>query len=61
MPAPTAANVTVSLTLRVPPKLKARLQDYADRHGVSMTDCVFASIEEHLQANDPQGLRPRGK
>ena len=52
---------TVSLYLRISPTLKAWLQDYADRQDVSMNDVVHAAVEEYLEQNDPQGLRPRGK
>ena len=52
---------TVSLYLRISPSLKAWLQDYADRQDVSMNDVVHAAIEEYLQQNDPQAMRPRGK
>ena len=52
---------TVTLNLRVPPEVKARLQDYADRRAISMTDVVLMAVANHLAEHDPQELRPRGK
>ncbi len=52
---------TVSLYLRVSPQLKTRLQDYAARRDVAMNEIVIAAVEEYLQKNDPQAMRPRGK
>jgi len=58
---PTQQEGTVALYIRIPPKLKAWLADYAARLDVSMNDCVVAALEEHLEKHDPQGMRPRGK
>ena len=58
---PRIPEGTVSLYLRISPSLKAWLQDYADRQDVSMNDVVAIAVEEYLQKNDPQAMRPRGK
>jgi len=51
----------VSLYLRISPQLKARLQDYAARQDIAMNEIVVAAVEEYLEQNDPQELRPQGK
>jgi predicted HicB family RNase H-like nuclease len=58
---PRIPEGTVSLYLRISPQLKARLQDYAARQDVAMNEIVVAAVEEYLEQNDPQAMRPRGK
>ena len=51
----------MSLYVRISPTLKAWLQDYADRQDAAMNEIVTAAVEEYLEQNDPQELRPQGK
>ncbi len=52
---------TVSLYIRIPPALKHRLQEYADRNDVSMNDVVIVAVGDLLDAHDPPEMKPRGK
>jgi predicted transcriptional regulator len=52
---------TSEIYVRVPVSLKAWLQDYAARIDSNQKQIVVDALEEYLQKNDPQELRPQGK
>jgi len=47
--------------VRLPARLKAWLEDFAERVGVPQRTIVIDALEEYRDKHDPQDMRPRGK
>ena len=46
---------TARITLRLPESLKARLEDAASRHSVSVNTLLVQALQRHLEPRSPSG------
>ncbi|HWX08554.1 MAG TPA: toxin-antitoxin system HicB family antitoxin [Gaiellaceae bacterium] len=52
---PADEAFTARITLRLPESLKARLEDAANRHNVSVNTLLVQALQRHLEPRSPSG------
>jgi HicB family len=52
---PADEAFTARITLRLPESLKARLEDAANRHSVSVNTLLVQALQRHLEPRSPSG------